>query len=47
MQMLELSKYLGVGYESLAKSPRWFLEMALIRLREEGSYNQHLLKKGK
>lgn len=43
-QVVELACYLGIGYRELMESPRWFLEIAAIRLREQGEYNAYVSK---
>lgn len=42
---MEIAKYLGIGYRDLAESPRWFLEIAKIRMREENEYHAYLARK--
>lgn len=40
-RMIELSIYLGIGYRELVSSPAWFLEIASIRMKEEGDFAEY------
>lgn len=45
--ILEMMKYLGIGYRELLDAPRWIFEIASVRMREEGEYNAYLNSKHK
>jgi len=45
MQIVELTKYLGISYGQLMETPAWFIRVASIRMNEETEYAKYQEKK--
>lgn len=41
MQVVELMKYLGIGYSDLMDAPAWVRDISLIRMREDAEYKRY------
>lgn len=39
--VVEVMKYLGVGYNDVISTPRWVLDVVLIRMKEDAEYQRY------